>query len=123
MKIFVDIDGTILTRRLDLDYSLSEPLQHRIQKLNNLYDKGYEVVYWTARGTKTGIDYSELTIRQLKEFGVKYTDVIFGKYEYYVFIDDKNLNAEVLDTEEELITAIDENLKRNWNFVNRGELK
>ena len=116
MKIFVDIDGTIFTRRLDLDYSLSEPLLHRIEKLNNLYEKGYEIIYWTARGTKSGIDYSELTIKQLNEFGVKYTDVIFGKHEYYVFIDDKNLNAEVLDTEEELITAIDKNLKKKLEF-------
>lgn len=120
MRIFVDIDGTILTRRLDLNYSLSEPLTKRIEKLNNLYDEGHEIIYWTARGTKTNTDYSELTIGQLRKFGVKYTDVVFGKPEYNIFIDDKNLNAEILDTNGDLIDTMITNLDRNWNIVNRG---
>ena len=66
-------------------------------KINKLYDEGHEIVYWTARGSATGIDWYDFTKNQLLKWGVKYHKFITGKPEYDIFIDDKNINALVLD--------------------------
>lgn len=93
MTIYVDIDNTILDTP-STDYKKSKPMKERIEKINQLYDDGNTIVYWTARGSVTGIDWSELTEKQLKEFGVKYHSLKMGKPSYDLFIDDKNINSE-----------------------------
>ncbi len=92
--IFVDIDETICTKSEDLDYAKAKPLYKRIEKINNLYDEGNTIIYWTARGTGSGIDWREVTEKQFKEWGVKCHDLRFGKPIYDLFIDDKNINSE-----------------------------
>ena len=52
-----------------------------------------EIVYWTARGTQSGIDWREITEEQFKDWGVKYHDLQFEKPFYDLFIDDKNMNV------------------------------
>lgn len=94
MLIYVDIDNTIFKTE-STDYTKSEPIKERINKINKLYDEGNTIIYWTARGSVTGIDHSELTTNQFKEWGVKYHDLKFGKPPYDLFIDDKNINSEV----------------------------
>lgn len=95
MIIYIDIDNTIC-RLLDSNknYVHAEPINDRILKINNLYDQGNTIIYWTARGTKSGIDWRTLTEEQLKKWGAKYTELIFGKPVYDLFIDDKNINSE-----------------------------
>lgn len=94
MLIYVDIDHTICDTD-STDYSKSTPMVDRIEKINKLYDEGNTIVYWTARGSVTGIDHSELTKKQFKNWGVKYHELRFGKPPYDIFIDDKNINSEV----------------------------
>ena len=67
---------------------------HIVNKINDLYDKGNTIVYWTARGGTTGIDWTELTNQQLKDWGVKCHELRLGKPYYDLFIDDKNMNVE-----------------------------
>ena len=93
MIIFIDIDETICISSENRDYSLSEPLCENIKKANKLYEDGHTVVYWTARGTVTGIDWREVTEKQFSDWGVKYHDLKFGKPNYDLFIDDKNMNT------------------------------
>ena len=93
MIIYVDIDNTIFNTE-GTDYTESKPMLDRIRAINNLYDQGNEIVYWTARGTGSGKDWSEVTKKQFEEFGVKYTTLKFGKPIYDIFIDDKNINSE-----------------------------
>ena len=90
-RYIIDVDGTICTLVNDGDYSKAEPLYERIEKYNKLYGE-YEVIYWTARGATTGIDWTELTVEQLNKWGVKYDDVWLGKPHYDVFICDKSIN-------------------------------
>jgi hypothetical protein len=92
MKYMVDIDGTICTNT-DGDYPNAIPIMHRIQYFNMLYDAGQEIHYWTARGGNTGKDWSELTLKQLAEWGVKYTTAKTGKPSYDVWVDDKAHNV------------------------------
>ena len=94
MIIYVDIDETICESPEDRDYSLSTPIPTRIQAINDRYDNGDTIIYWTARGTGTGIDWREVTEKQFKEWGVKYHDLKLGKPIYDLFIDDKNINSE-----------------------------
>lgn len=95
--IYVDIDSTICYCNEDNPqvYSDCYPYPKRIEKINKLYDEGNYILYWTARGTCTGIDWTELTKKQLDNWGCKYHKVVLKKPFYDLFIDDKNINSEV----------------------------
>lgn len=93
MKIYVDIDNTI-TKTTDTDYKNAKPLKERIEKINKYYDEGHHITYWTARGTISKIDYTELTKQQLRLWGAKYHKLQMGKEAYDMFIDDKSFNSE-----------------------------
>ena len=86
-----DIDGTICTISV-ADYNLAEPYIDRIKQINDLYDKGNKIIFNTARGFETGIDWSDLTHYQLKEWGVKYHSLHFSKPAADYYIDDKNID-------------------------------
>ena len=100
MVIYVDIDGTICTqdnKNDTLDYDRANPRQEQIDKINKLYDGGNTIIYWTARGTVTGIDWTELTTHQLRLWGCKYHDLRVGtKPHYDLWIDDKSKRIEEL---------------------------
>ena len=97
MKIFVDIDETVCyikgDKHVARDYSVAHPIVENIEAVNKLYDAGHHITYWTARGSGTGIDWTELTQKQLKQWGAKYHDLILGKPVYDLFIDDKCINT------------------------------
>jgi hypothetical protein len=57
-----------------------------------LYDEGHTIIYWTARGATTGLDWSELTKTQLDFWGCKYHELRMGKPMYDVWVDDKAIN-------------------------------
>ncbi len=86
---YIDIDGTIC-ETLD-GYQSAKPFMDRIKEYNKLYENN-RVVYWTARGSTTGIDWMALTKKQLDSWGVKYHQLKMGKPYYDVFIDDKSIN-------------------------------
>lgn len=92
MIIYVDIDDTICTT-LGTNYQTAVPIKEAIDKVNLLYEAGNTIVYWTARGTVSGIDWMDLTEKQLSSWGAKYTELKMGKPAYDVFIDDKNINS------------------------------
>ena len=93
MIIYVDIDETICVSPEDRDYSKAIPIKEHIDKINSLYDQGNQIIYWTARGTGSGIDWREVTERQFLKWGVKYHQLKLGKPIYDLFIDDKNINT------------------------------
>ena len=83
-----DIDGTLCTKDHE-DYVHAKPFLDRVKKVNALYDNGNKIIIFTARGAATGINWEELTIRQLKDWGLKYHELRFGKPHADIFIDDK----------------------------------
>lgn len=101
MIIYVDIDQTIaITPRLgnSWDYENSCPRFKYISKINALFEKGNEIVYWTARGSSSGKNWSELTKSQLKSWGCKYTRLeSLKKPSFDLFIDDKSITIEELE--------------------------
>jgi hypothetical protein len=99
MKIYVDIDETICYHEEDdtskaRDYRKALPYMRRIEKINSLYEEGHTIIYWTARGSVTGLDWTELTTDQLDQWGAKRHGLKLGKPQYDLFIDDKNINSE-----------------------------
>lgn len=90
MIFVIDIDGTICSQ--EKDYHNAIPYKGKIKRINNLYNKGHSIIYWTARGGTSGIDYSELTKQQLREWGCLYHSLNFGKPDYDLYIDNRAMH-------------------------------
>ena len=96
MNIYIDIDGTICETPCENgvnQYEKSTPIPERIRAANRLYEQGNFITYWTARGGNSGTDWTELTTRQLEEWGCKYHNLKIGKPNYDIYIDDKSYNV------------------------------
>lgn len=89
MRIYFDIDGILCEEEEDVAYDERKPYPEAIAKVNALYGSGHYIIIFTGRGTVTGIDWRDVTERQLKEWGVKYHELIFGKPDYDILIDNK----------------------------------
>tara|TARA_R110001592_G_scaffold61591_3_gene187720 strand:+ start:10921 stop:11223 length:303 start_codon:yes stop_codon:yes gene_type:complete len=100
MIVYVDIDETICISPDDRDYNKAVPIEKNIKKINKMYDNGDRIVYWTARGTGSGIDWRSVTENQFLKWGVKYHELHLGKPIYDLFIDDKNINSETFFNQE-----------------------
>ena len=87
-----DIDGTLCTNT-DGEYESAEPLHSAVAALRILHSKGHRITLYTARGSGTGIDWRAVTEEQLRSWGVPYDNLVMGKPEADVFIDDKAIAA------------------------------
>ena len=95
MIYYIDIDETICGYEGAREYPLARPIKKNIEKINKLYDEGHTIVYWTARGSATGLDWYDLTGQQLKKWGAKHHSYKVGKPAYDVLVCDKAFNTEV----------------------------
>jgi len=99
----VDIDETICYYE-DPDnrkYDNSVPIKKNIDKINNLYEEGWKIIYWTARGSVSKIDYTDYTREQLISWGCKFHELITGtspnpKPHFDLVIDDKSKRIDEL---------------------------
>jgi SAM-dependent methyltransferase len=87
-----DIDGTLCTNTHGA-YERAAPFKDAIARVNTLYEGGHRILLFTARGTTTGIDWRELTERQLGEWGVRYHELRLGKPQADVYVDDRGVSA------------------------------
>ena len=95
MVYVFDIDGTICTLVENAQYQNAKPIKERIEKVNELFKNGHIIKLFTARGSETGIDWTENTKLQLKEWSVKYHELIMNRKPHGdLFIDDKAINAD-----------------------------
>jgi len=92
-RYFIDLDNT-LCNTVNGEYRNSTPIQERIAFINDLKSAGNHITIWTARGSKSKIDYTELTCRQLEEWGVQYDELLLGKPDYDVYLDDKSFHID-----------------------------
>ena len=96
-KVFVDIDETICFYDGDRIYENAIPSKENIDKINKLYDDGWEVTYYTARGSLSGDNYKNLTRIQLNSWGCKYDYLSVGEKPLYdLIIDDRAKRIEEL---------------------------
>jgi hypothetical protein len=86
-----DLDGTLCTH--EKNYEDAKPMKDRIKKVNLLFDEGNIILIDTARGSTTGIDWFDITKKQLDEWGIKYHKLRVGiKLNFDILIDDKAMN-------------------------------
>jgi len=95
MIIYVDIDETICFYENEREYGKALPIKENIAKINELFDAGNKVIYWTARGSVTGIDWTDTTEQQLNRWGAKHHELKLGKPHYDIFVCDKAINTKV----------------------------
>jgi len=105
--ISVDFDDTICVTTTR-DWENAEPVWDVINKVNSLYDLGWQVLIITARGQlscegnteKADKKYRTIIEGWLKKHAVKYHELKFEKYLASYYIDDKSLNIkEFVDLE------------------------
>ena len=107
--IVVDLDDTICYTK-NRDFNNSIPNKEVIDKINKLYNKGWKIIIFTARGGKScktleekEAKYRDVTERWLKKNNVKYNELMFGKPNADYYVDDKNISIdEFINMEEEL---------------------
>lgn len=94
----VDIDDTICYTQ-NRDFENSIPNEEVINKINELYDNGWNIVLFTARGAKSCktleeriAKYDDITKRWLAKNNVKYHELVFGKMNADYYVDDKNMS-------------------------------
>jgi len=123
--IAFDIDGVLLTRPDHAEelggvqkFTLCEPIQKNIDICNELYDQGHRIILYTARGqTSLNGDMGKITEhmlpvteQKLKEYNVKYHELIFGKRHFDVLIDDRAFDSADLQSSDQ----INERLKQRY---------
>jgi CMP-N-acetylneuraminic acid synthetase len=96
IKIVCDIDGIIANKTKGNDYAVSTPIENNIEILRNLHDQGHTIVLYTARGYATGIDWEEITTKQMKKWCVPYDKLVFGKPDADFYVDDKLITLDFL---------------------------
>ena len=117
MILYIDIDGTICTEKKVMgksakDYMGAKPYMDRIAVINKLYDEGHEIHYWTARGTSSGIDWTDLTTEQITNWGCKFHELHVGNKPHFdAYVCDKSWNSDAWFTQNlyEQIPPLEEN--------------
>ena len=97
--ICFDLDGVLCSNTWG-SYEKAVPIQNAINKVNNLYAKGYKIIIFTSRYMgrnnedikKTYAKGFEFTKTQLDKWSVNYHKLIMGKPSYDILVDDKHLN-------------------------------
>lgn len=90
-----DLDGTICTNVANSMYEDALPDPVMVNEINRLYESDHTIKIMTARGSVSGIDHTELTKRQLSDWGVKYNELIMNKKPYAdIYIDDRAIHID-----------------------------
>jgi len=92
-----DIDGVIAKLTPDNRYEQAQPCQEVIDYVNALYKRGHRIILHTARGSLTGLDWTEVTTQQMYEWGVQYHTLTFGKPAADYYIDDRAIMLDRLE--------------------------
>lgn len=88
-----DLDGTLCTNT-EGAYEQAVPIPWAIARVNALAAAGHRILIYTARGSSTGIDWREETVRQLRRWGVSFDELMLGKPTADVFVDDRAYGIE-----------------------------
>ena len=86
-----DLDGTLCTE--SCSYEEAQPISSVVERANDLYAKGHEVIIASARGAASGKDWRPLIEEQLGLWGVKYTRIVDGKPFADYYVDNKSVDV------------------------------
>ena len=96
--ICIDIDNVICKTK-GRNYKNAKPNKNVIKKINEMYEAGYTIKFFTGRYmgrnkeniAKAKSQGFKMTIEQLKKWKLKFHKLIFGKPSFDLYIDDKSL--------------------------------
>ncbi|MET0554027.1 MAG: acylneuraminate cytidylyltransferase [Vicinamibacteria bacterium] len=91
-----DLDGVIAGLAPGNEYARAEPLPAGVAAVNALHRAGNRIVIYTARGSATGREWTEVTLAQLKRWGVRYHELRFGKPAADFYVDDRMISPATL---------------------------
>lgn len=97
--IYIDIDGTICSQTKS-DYKNAKPFKSVIKKINQLYNKGNIIVFYTARYMNRKNNNVEevyrygyqFTYNQLMSWGLKFHELKMGKPQFDILVDNRVYN-------------------------------
>ena len=101
MRVCFDLDNTLVTYPVvPGDYSTVKPIPQMIALARQLHEEGHTIIIHTARRMTTHKhnvgavihDIGEQTMRTLREFGIPYDELLFGKPIADIYIDDRSVN-------------------------------
>jgi capsule biosynthesis phosphatase len=101
MTVCFDLDNTLVTYpRIPGDYRTVLPIPKMVQLARQLKQEGHTILIYTARRMATHRnnvaavieDIGALTIQSLKDFGIPYDELKFGKPLADMYIDDRAVN-------------------------------
>lgn len=128
-NIFFDLDNTLCISYGN-DYINSIPIKERIDHVNKLKNEGHKITVWTARGAKSGIDHKNLTLKQLSDWNIQYDNLLMGKPDYDMYIDDKSFNVDTYipvpngvceKTKKNAVAIVEKGWGKEIIFVNNDE--
>lgn len=93
MQLIIDLDGTICTEEKMFSRSLAKPIEKAVDSVNKLYEEGHTIIIYSAR---LWIEY-EMTFHWLTTNGVKFHQLVMGKPQGDVWIDDRALRFDNWD--------------------------
>jgi CMP-N-acetylneuraminic acid synthetase len=96
LTLAFDLDGVIATLVPDNDYLRAEPYAPAVALVNRLRDAGNRIVIYTARGSKTGENWKDVTREQLSRWGVRHDELRFGKPAADFYVDDRMISLATL---------------------------
>ncbi len=101
MRIVVDLDGTICSLKAQgQTYADVVPLDGAVAALKQLKAAGHEIIIHTARNMKTCegnvgkvmANVGKITLDWLDSYQIPYDEIVFGKPNGDIYIDDKALH-------------------------------
>lgn len=102
MRICFDLDGTICENRTGtMTYADVKPLPDAVETLQRLKNNGHYIIIHTARHMRTHagnpgkiLANLEYLYKWLREWNIPYDELLIGKPDVDVFVDDKGFHHE-----------------------------
>jgi len=101
IRVCFDLDNTLVTYpTVPGDYTTVSPIEPMISLARKLHEEGHTIIIYTARRMKTHSgnmgavmkDVGVITFNTLAEFNIPYDEIIFGKPNADIYIDDRAVN-------------------------------
>lgn len=131
VKLAFDIDDTITRWCHSRDYVNYEAIPGMVETINQLYDDGYYIILFTARGMTSvgpGRIATEIVpdlVKNLNFIGLKYHELITHKPSYDLFVDDKAIHPQQflakINSGSNIEDIINENELKTKSHISTGE--
>jgi len=121
MTICFDLDGTICSAVENSRYEDAMPDHTVVNEINRLYDNGNRIIIFTARGSVSGVDHTELTKSQLAEWNIKHHELIMNKKPHAdLFVDDRAVG---IDEWKKSIPTVNGIVAGAFDIIHSGYIK